>query len=86
MHGSENNIIVSKDILNLTINISRSTDFIYLSLCIEMAMPQCIIFHHALSHHASCYIININPMVHMYCVRKGGENFKMIRCIKSFIN
>jgi hypothetical protein len=55
-------------------------------LCIEMAMYQCIIFHHALCHHASCYIININPMVHMYCVRKGGENFKTTTCIKNFID
>jgi len=51
-----------------------------------MAIYQCIIFHHALFHHASCYIININPMVHMYCVKKGGEIFKMTICIKNFIN
>jgi len=30
-----------------------------------MTMYQCIIFHHALCHHASCYIININLMVHV---------------------
>ncbi len=46
-----------------------------------MTMYQCIIFHHA-----SCYIININPMVHIYCVRKGGEIFKITTWTKSFID
>ncbi len=41
-----------------------------------MTMYQCIIFHHALCHHASCYIININPMVHIYCVREGWGNLQ----------
>jgi len=39
---------------------------------IEMAMYQSIIFHSALYHHGSCYVIIINLMVHMYCVIKGG--------------
>ncbi len=27
---------------------------------------------------ASCYVIIKNPMVHMYCVNKGRNIFKMI--------
>jgi len=36
-----------------------------------MTMDQWIIFHHALCHHASYYVININPIIHMYCVKKS---------------
>ncbi len=49
-----------------------------------MTMYQRIIFHHAICHRASCYIININPMAHMYCVRQGGEIFKTIACKKLY--
>ncbi len=87
MHVSENRIIVSKIIFLFSNKYSKEYWQKKITLlCIEMAMYQCIIFHHALCHHASCYIININPMVHMYCVRKGGENFKTIICIKNFID
>ncbi len=60
-------------------------------LCMEMATYQCIIFHHALCHHilyyhASCYIININLMVYMFCVKKGGVRFNMTTWIKNFID
>ncbi len=83
MHVSENRVIVSKIISYKAINISGSTgEKKFVLLCIEMVMYQCIIFHHAVCHHASCYIINLNPRVHMYCVRKRGENFKMTTCIK----
>jgi hypothetical protein len=63
----------------------------FILLHMEMAMYQCIISHHALCHHilyyyASCYIININLMVHMFCVKKGGVRFNMITWIKNFID
>jgi hypothetical protein len=87
VHVSENTVIVSKIIFYQAENIPESTGKCFFTLlCIKMVMVmyQCIIFHHALCHHTSCNIININPMVHMYCVRKGGENFKMTTCIKNF--
>jgi hypothetical protein len=71
---TKNKVIVNKFVFYLRVNISRISDNIcFMLLCIEMAMYQNIIFYRALCHHASCYIININPMVHMYCVSKGGE-------------
>jgi hypothetical protein len=85
VHVNEKRVIVSKIVFYLAINISNNIDnFVFTLLCIEMAMDQCIIFHHALCHHASCYIININLMVHMYCVRKGEESFKMTIWIRYY--
>jgi hypothetical protein len=83
VHVSEIRVIVSKIFLYLVVNIPGSIGtFYFILLHIKMVMYQCIIFHHALCHHASCYIININPMVHMYCVKKGGEIFKTTTCIE----
>ncbi len=42
------------------------------------------IYQRIIFHHASCYIININLMTHMYCVMKGGGNLKMITCKKLY--
>ncbi len=39
-----------------------------------------------LCYHASWHIINIKPMIHMYCVRKGGEIFKMTTWIINFMD
>jgi len=66
VHVSENMVIVNKIIFCIAIKIPRNIDNFFTLLCIEMAMYQCVIFHHALCHYASCYIIDINPMVHIY--------------------
>jgi len=84
---SGNRVIVSKIFFHLIVNIAGSSDnFCFILLWIEMAMYQCIIFHDALCHHASCYIINIYPIVATYSVRKGGEIFKLTTWIRSFID
>jgi hypothetical protein len=77
VHVIDNKVIISKIINYLIVNIVGNNDyFCFTLLCVKMAMSQCIIFHHALYYHASCYVININPMVHMYCVNKGGNFFQ----------
>jgi hypothetical protein len=51
VHMSENTVIFNK-FFNLIVNIVDSSDnFCFILLCNEMAMYQCIIFHHALCHH-----------------------------------
>jgi hypothetical protein len=65
-------VIVSKIIFYLAINIPWSIGFIIIIIIIIICCVlkwQCI--------NASCYIININPLILMYCVRRGEENFKM---------
>jgi len=83
VHVSGNIVIVNKFVFYLVVNIVRNINIYFLKLLyIEMAMYQCIIFHHAL-----CYIININPMVHMYilCKERWG-NFHNDHMDRSFIN
>jgi hypothetical protein len=88
VHVNENMVIVSKIVFYLVVNIVRNINkFLRNLLYIEMAMYQCIIFHHALCHHALCYIININPMVHMYILcKEGWGNFHNDYMDRSFIN
>jgi hypothetical protein len=71
VHISENSEIGSKNIFCLTIIIVSSSDnLFFILLCIKITMCQHII-HDALCHHASCYVIITNCMIHMCCVGKG---------------
>jgi hypothetical protein len=70
---NKNNEIVSKNIFHLVINIVSGNDN-FLLFC-SVLKSQCI---NALCHHALCFVIIMNPMIHMYFVSKGGKIFKVM--------
>jgi hypothetical protein len=78
VHMSENSEIGSKNIFYITIIIVSSSDnFSFILLCIKITICQYIIYD-VLCHHASCYVIITNCMIHMYCVHKGEKFFEFV--------
>ncbi len=83
----ENKIIVNKIIFYLAINVAGNSDIflfyfvVYRNGNVSMHhIPSCIMSSCIMLYHQH------KPYIHMYRVRKGGENFKMITWIKKFIN